>query len=73
MDVQLPGIDGLEASRRIRASAGDAMPIIAMTSNAMRGDREKALAAGCTAYFEKPIDPITIMDQIHSILGKKET
>lgn len=70
MDIQLPGIDGLEATRRIRASkANGDIPIIAMTSFAMRGDMEKVLAAGCNAYFEKPIDPLTIIDQIHKALG----
>ena len=70
MDVQLPGIDGLEATRRIRSSpANGDLPIIAMTSFAMRGDREKLLEAGCTCYFEKPIDPITIIQQIHACLG----
>ncbi|MBC8208194.1 MAG: response regulator [Desulfobulbaceae bacterium] len=73
MDIQLPGIDGLETTRRIRASAVNTMPIIAMTSYAMRGDRDKTLAAGCTGYFEKPIDPLTIMDQIHEIIGEKAT
>lgn len=69
MDIQLPGIDGLEATRRIRALPDYAdIPIIAVTSYAMRGDREKLLAAGCTGYFEKPFDPLTIIDQIHEIL-----
>lgn len=72
MDVQLPGIDGLEATRRIRASSSNGdIPIIAMTSYALSGDREKLLAAGCTAYFEKPIDPLTIVDQITTVLERK--
>src|SRR4030042_13727 len=55
MDVQLPDIDGLEAARRIRASKTDReIPIVALTSYAMVGDSEKALAAGCTGYIEKP-------------------
>ncbi|RJQ84291.1 MAG: response regulator [Desulfobacteraceae bacterium] len=71
MDIQLPGIDGIEATRRIRSSAADGdLPIIAMTSYAMRGDREKILAAGCSGYFEKPIDPLTIIDQIHNLIGE---
>jgi CheY-like chemotaxis protein len=65
MDIQLPGIDGYEATRRIRASESDGtVPIIALTSYAMTGDREQALAAGCTGYVEKPINPDTIMDEI---------
>jgi two-component system, cell cycle response regulator DivK len=71
MDINLPGMDGLETTRRIRSSEtnGD-IPIIAITSYAMSGDRERILAAGCNGYFEKPIDPITIVDQIHKLLGK---
>ncbi len=69
MDIQLPGIDGYETTRRIRASpAGTKVPIIALTSYAMTGDREKALAAGCTGYVEKPINPDTIMDEIRRYL-----
>jgi two-component system cell cycle response regulator DivK len=65
MDIQLPGIDGYEATRRIRASPGGGdVPIIALTSYAMTGDRERALAAGCTGYVEKPLNPDTIIDEI---------
>jgi two-component system, cell cycle response regulator DivK len=71
MDINLPGIDGLEATRRIRASESNgSIPIIAITSYAMRGDMEEILAAGCNGYFEKPIDPLRIMDDIHAILGR---
>ncbi len=69
MDIQLPGIDGYEATRRIRASpSGATLPIIALTSYAMSGDRERALAAGCSGYVEKPINPDTIMDEIRKYL-----
>jgi CheY-like chemotaxis protein len=72
MDINLPGIDGLEATRRIRNSAvGDTIPIIAITSYAMLGDREKVLNAGCNGYFEKPIDPLTIVENIHRVIGAK--
>jgi two-component system cell cycle response regulator DivK len=58
MDIQLPILDGYAATRRIRQEAAlKDIPIIAVTSYAMVGDKEKALAAGCTAYIEKPIDP----------------
>ena len=69
MDIQLPDIDGLEATRRIRASeAGSDIPIIAITSYAMPGDREKALAAGCNGYITKPIDVETFMAEIEKYL-----
>jgi len=69
MDIQLPGIDGYETTRRIRASpADDTLPIIALTSFAMTGDRERALAAGCTGYIEKPINPDTIMGEIQKYI-----
>ncbi len=65
MDLQLPGIDGLEATKRIRCSGIDHdIPIVALTSYAMTGDMEKALEAGCTGYLEKPIDPDAFLDQI---------
>lgn len=70
MDINLPGIDGLEATRQIRSSKADGtIPIIAITSFAMFGDRDKVVNAGCTAYFEKPIDPLTIVDKIHAAIG----
>ena len=69
MDVQLPDMDGLEATKRIRASeANGEVPIIALTSYAMVGDREKAIAAGCTGYIEKPISPETFMAEIEKYL-----
>ena len=69
MDIQLPDITGLEATKRIRASEADSdIPIIALTSFAMAGDREKALAAGCTGYIEKPINPETFITEIEKYL-----
>ena len=71
MDINLPGIDGLEATRRIRASENDGkVPIIAITSYAMAGDREKYLEHGFTGYIEKPIDPFTIIEEIREIWKK---
>ncbi|MDD2853586.1 MAG: response regulator [Desulfuromonadaceae bacterium] len=70
MDINLPGIDGIETTKRIRESeANRDIPIIAITAHAMSGDRERIIAAGCNAYIEKPIDPITIVEQIHKIIG----
>jgi two-component system cell cycle response regulator DivK len=62
MDLQLPGIDGCEAARRIKAnSALRRIPIIAVTSYAMSGDDAKALAAGCDAYVAKPFIPRALL------------
>lgn len=69
MDIQLPDMDGMEATRRIRKSEADGrVPIVAITSYAMTGDRERALAAGCTGYIEKPIDPETFMGEVEKFL-----
>jgi CheY-like chemotaxis protein len=71
IDINLPGIDGVETTRRIRnQAADDKMPIIAITSYAMAGDMERILAAGCNGYFEKPIDPLTIVEKIQAIINK---
>lgn len=65
MDLQLPGIDGLELTRRLKADpATRAIAIIAVTAFAMKGDRDKALAAGCDAYVTKPIDTRTLPELV---------
>lgn len=65
LDIQLPAMDGYGVARRLRGiEALRATPIIAVTSYAMAGDREKALEAGCTGYIEKPIDPETFVAEI---------
>ncbi len=69
MDIQLPDFDGMETTRRIRAFPDNSkVPIIAVTSYAMVGDREKALAAGCTGYIEKPINPETFIAQVEKYI-----
>jgi two-component system, cell cycle response regulator DivK len=71
LDIQLPDIDGIEVARRIRASeSGPQVPMIAITSFAMAGDRERVLAAGCNGYIEKPIDPMRVMTQIEDVLAR---
>ena len=72
MDVQLPGMDGLEATKKIKENpATRDIPVVAITSYAMKGDREKALAAGCVGYISKPIDKATFAQQIATYIGKK--
>jgi two-component system, cell cycle response regulator DivK len=74
LDIQLPDINGLEVLKRIRAHpVGKSIPIIAMTSYAMAGDKEKLLAEGCNAYIEKPIDPTCVVTQIEEALSKEST
>lgn len=69
LDIQLPDIPGTEVLRQLRAKPETAnIPVIAITSYAMAGDREALLAAGCDGYIEKPIDPALIMEQIQSML-----
>lgn len=69
LDIQLPDIDGEEVLRRIRSSeAGKKIPVIAVTSYAMSGDKERLLFTGCNGYIEKPIDPLIIIEQIKAII-----
>jgi two-component system, cell cycle response regulator DivK len=71
LDIQLPDIEGTEVLRRIRSSEiGSSIPVIAMTSYAMSGDREKLLSAGCDGYIEKPIDPERVISQIRQLTGE---
>ena len=65
MDLQMPVMDGLEATRRIRALPGrETLPILAMTANAMEGDRERSLAAGMNDHVTKPIDPDRLFEAL---------
>jgi CheY-like chemotaxis protein len=71
MDLQLPGTDGYEMTRRIKADpALRDIPIIALTAYAMRGDEEKALAAGCDGYITKPIDTRDFSRRVAEFLTK---
>lgn len=65
MDLQLPGMDGLSATRVLKQDPSlGPIPVVALTSYAMQGDREKALAAGCSGYITKPIDTRSFMDNL---------
>jgi two-component system cell cycle response regulator DivK len=69
MDIDLPSIDGYEATRRIKANpALSAIPVIAVTSYALSGDEEKARAAGCDAYVAKPYSPRQLLAKIRQFL-----
>lgn len=70
LDIQLPHMDGHAVARALRALPSlNAVPIVAVTSYAMAGDRAKALAAGCDEYMEKPIDPNTFVDQVERVVS----
>ena len=77
LDIQLPTMDGYAVARALRGLAAlRDTPIVAVTSYAMPGDRERALAAGCTGYIEKPIDPATFVAQLEELapeLARGET
>jgi two-component system, cell cycle response regulator DivK len=72
LDIQLPQMDGYEVAKALRAvdALGDT-PIVAVTSYAMPGDREKALAVGCNGYLEKPIEPLSFVEEISRILNER--
>ena len=70
MDIQMPVIDGYEATRRIKVDPA-LKPIIAVSSFAMKGDEEKARAAGCDHYVTKPYSPMQLLRLIRGFLGDK--
>jgi two-component system cell cycle response regulator DivK len=70
MDIQMPVMDGYEATRRIKAEPALAgIPVIAVTSYALSGDEEKARAAGCDGYIAKPFSPRQMLAKVREILG----
>lgn len=70
LDIQLPGMDGYAVAEALRANPKlDAIPVVAVTSYAMSGDRERCLAAGCNGYLEKPIDPQTFATSVEQFIG----
>jgi CheY-like chemotaxis protein len=71
MDISLPGIDGLVIAQQIKNNSRlKAIPIIAVTAHAMRGDKEKVLASGCDAYLSKPLDEPELFDLIDAFLKR---
>lgn len=73
LDIQLPHMDGYSVARKLRANPDlSGIPIVAVTSYAMAGDRDKALSAGCNGYIEKPINPDTFMRQVEQHLPCRE-
>jgi len=74
LDIQLPQMDGYAVARALRQNlALQDVPIVAVTSYAMVGDRERALEAGCSGYIEKPINPDTFKDEIKKHLPARPT
>jgi CheY-like chemotaxis protein len=71
MDISLPGIDGWEATRRLKSDpATKSIPVIALTAHALSTDREKSIAAGCDEYETKPIDLASLTNKIESLLAR---
>ena len=72
MDMSLPGVDGWEATRRLKASPKtQKIPVIALTAHAMTDDRDKALAAGCDDFDTKPVELPRLLSKIQALLGKQ--
>ncbi len=71
MDISLPGLDGWEATRRLKAMPEtQAIPVIALTAHAMAGDKEKCLEAGCDDYDTKPVEFPRLLGKIQGFLDK---
>ncbi|MBI5839308.1 MAG: response regulator [Chloroflexi bacterium] len=72
MDINMPDMDGYTLTAKIKGIANYAnIPIIAVTANVMRGDREKSLEAGCDGYIQKPIDIDTLAQQIERFITRR--
>jgi len=71
MDVNIPGMDGLETTARFKQDPGLAdIPVIALTANAMKGDKERCLAAGCDGYMQKPVGVSDLRREIQHYAAK---
>ena len=72
MDINMPGVDGYTLTTRIKAMPGfERVPILAITANVMRGDRERTLQAGCDGYIQKPIDIDQLTREIERFLARR--
>jgi len=74
LDINLPDIDGFEVARRLRSSKKTELantPIIAVTANAMKGDVQKVMSAGCDMYMSKPINIIDLVEKVETLITKK--
>jgi two-component system cell cycle response regulator DivK len=70
MDLSIPVVDGWECTRRLKAEPGTrGIPIIALTAHAMRGDEDRARAAGCDGYLSKPISPKRVVEEVKRVLS----
>ncbi len=73
LDIQLPTMDGYTIAKALRRMPHlDAVPVVAVTSYAMPGDREKAIEAGCTGYIEKPINPETFVAEVEAFITRRD-
>lgn len=71
LDINMPGMDGYEVTRHLRQmSKLDRVPIIALTANVLRGDREKSIEAGCDGYIQKPLDVDMLPEQVATFLKR---
>jgi two-component system cell cycle response regulator DivK len=71
MDINIPEMDGYTLTHKIKSMPGmDVLPVVAITANVMKGDREKSLQAGCDGYIQKPIDVDTFVEQVEKFYYK---
>lgn len=76
LDINLPDIDGYEIARRLRASTKSVLaniPIIAVTANALKGDSQKALDAGCDVHMTKPINIVELLEKVEKFVFKEKS
>jgi len=72
MDINMPDMDGYTLTTRIRSMSGlERVPILALTANVMRGDKEKTLEAGCDGYIQKPLDVDQLIREIEKFLARR--